>query len=57
MTNISKMIIYSYKTNDILYETTIEIKSEISSTIHNDQEILKIAGEAAAEKVILLTSS
>jgi predicted transcriptional regulator len=57
MTHRSKMLIYSYKANRILYETTMEIKSEISSTIHNDQEILKIAGEAAAEKIILLTSA
>ncbi len=57
ITQKSTLIVYSNKSKSIVYQTTMVLKSEIGGKTENDQEVLRIAAEAAAEKIILLTQS
>lgn len=53
----AEMIIYSYELDRIIFTTELELITELSGDIQNNQEILQIAGEAAAEKIIQLRKS
>ena len=56
-TQREEMIIYSYELDRIIFTTELELITELSGDIQNNQEILQIAGEAAAEKIIQLRQS
>ncbi len=56
-TQRAEMIIYSYELDRIIFTTELELITGLSGDIQNSQEILQIAGEATAEKVIQLRNS
>ena len=56
-TQHAELLIYSYELNRIIFTTELELVTERGSDIQNNQEILQIAGEAAAEKIIQLRQS
>nr|VFK59031.1 MAG: hypothetical protein BECKTUN1418D_GA0071000_10949 [Candidatus Kentron sp. TUN] len=48
----ARMILYGCKSNTIVYESMLKVKVNLGSTIPDEYEIEKIAGEAVAEKLI-----
>ena len=47
----AKLIIYGSDAGSVVYETEMLIKEEVTGNIQNPQEVMRIAGASAAEKI------
>lgn len=52
ITQRALITLYSYEADRIILTTEIQLVTELGSSTQNDQEVLRIAGQAIAEKVI-----
>jgi hypothetical protein len=54
-THRTRIVIYSRQTGAVVYESVMEVKDEIGGTNTGYAELLRIAGETAAEKIMQLS--